>query len=121
MLLQRDVPKAVRFYSEGLGLKVNFFTQEWAELQSGQTKLALKAAQGEAYCTAGYTPFLSFNVADLDSTVTKLLTLGAQLDGPIKYPTHGKVASLRAPDGQMLGLYEPAEGPNSKGSSAGLP
>jgi catechol 2,3-dioxygenase-like lactoylglutathione lyase family enzyme len=46
MLLQRDVPKAVQFYSEGLGLQVNCVTERWAELQSGETKLALKAADG---------------------------------------------------------------------------
>jgi len=109
MLLQRDVPKAVQFYSEGLGLQVNCVTERWAELQSGETKLALKAADGEAFVTTGYSPFLSFNVTDMDSTVQRLLMLGAQLDGPIKYPTHGKVAAMRAPDGHMLGLYEPAD------------
>ena len=35
--------------------------------------------------------------------------MGASLDGPIKYPEHGKVASLRAPDGHMIGLYEPSD------------
>lgn len=28
------------------------------------------------------------------------------MDGPIKYPEFGKIASLRTPDGQMIGLYE---------------
>eukprot|EP00245_Coleochaete_scutata_P005239 TRINITY_DN18655_c0_g1_i1.p1 TRINITY_DN18655_c0_g1~~TRINITY_DN18655_c0_g1_i1.p1 ORF type:complete len:118 (-),score=19.53 TRINITY_DN18655_c0_g1_i1:66-419(-) len=109
MLLQRDVPKAARFYGEGLGLKVNVCTERWAELQSGGMKLALKQVDSEAHCTTGYSPFLSFNVEDLHSTVTRLISMGAVLDGPIRYPTHGKVASMRAPDGHMLGLYEPAE------------
>ena len=60
----------------------------------------------EAYCTTGYTPFLSFNVADLQQTVSIMLQLGGTLDGPIKYPGSGKVAAVRAPDGQMLSLYE---------------
>lgn len=34
---------------------------------------------------------LSFTVADMNSTVTKLMSLGAELDGPIKYEIHGKV------------------------------
>lgn len=34
--------------------------------------------------------------------------MGAHLDGPIQYPAHGKVASLRSPDGHMIGIYEPA-------------
>ena len=34
---------------------------------------------------------LSFTVPDISSTVTKLMALGAELDGPIKYEIHGKV------------------------------
>jgi hypothetical protein len=58
--------------------------------------------------TAGYTPFLSFSVADVSSTVARCLALGATLDGPIRRGADGEtvVASLRSPDGQMLGLVE---------------
>jgi len=45
-------------------------------------------------------------VVDLQQTVSNMLQLGATLDGPIKYPGSGKVAAVRAPDGQMLSLYE---------------
>ena len=131
LLLQRDVPKATKFYKEGLGLRVKVLTERWAELDAGSITLALKAVEGcgiransqrmlirlgipasgdlhrEAYCTTGYTPFLSFNVIDLQQTVSNMLQLGATLDGPIKYPGSGKVAAVRAPDGQMLSLYEP--------------
>ena len=61
----------------------------------------------EAYCTTGYTPFLSFQVVDLQQTVSNMLQLGGTLDGAIKYPASGKVAAIRAPDGQMLSLHEP--------------
>lgn len=40
-----------------------------------------------------YSSLLSFTVTDISSTVTKLMTLGAELDGPIKYEIHGKVIS----------------------------
>lgn len=39
--LHKDVPKAARFYSEGLDFTVNVCTQRWAELNSGHLKLAL--------------------------------------------------------------------------------
>ena len=39
----------------------------------------------------GYSPFLSFNVKDMDDTVLRLLSMGAELDGPIKHPPQGKV------------------------------
>ncbi|CAL9761059.1 unnamed protein product, partial [Musa acuminata subsp. burmannicoides] len=63
---------------------------------------------GDITMQKGYSSMLSFTVADMNSTVTKLMSLGAELDGPIKYEIHGKVAALRCLDGHMLGLYEPA-------------
>ncbi|KAK9280459.1 hypothetical protein L1049_014151 [Liquidambar formosana] len=56
----------------------------------------------------GYSSLLSFTVTDINNTVTKLMGLGAELDGPIKYEIHGKVAAMRCIDGHMLGLCEPA-------------
>lgn len=39
----------------------------------------------------GYSSLLSFTVKDINQTMTKLMALGAELDGPIKYEIHGKV------------------------------
>ena len=109
LLLQRDVPAAAHFYKEGLGLTVSkIVTDKWAELDAGDgaTRITLLKAAEEAPLARGYSPILTFNVPDLDGTVLRLLRLGASMDGPIHFPVHGKVASLRAPDGQMVGLYE---------------
>ena len=46
LLLQRDVPKAAAFYSQGLGLPLKVMTERWAELQAGSTTIALKAVEG---------------------------------------------------------------------------
>lgn len=128
LLLQRDVPAAAKFYRDGLGLVVNVCTERWAELGNAasatgaphsdseiaasapETVIALKHVDSEAHRATGYSPILSFTVSDLDKTVNNLLRAGASLDGPILYPSRGKVAALRAPDGHMLGLFEPAEG-----------
>ncbi|KAJ8459818.1 hypothetical protein OPV22_032744 [Ensete ventricosum] len=106
--LHRDVPRAARFYSEGLDFSVSVCTLRWAELQSGPLKLALMHSPSDITMQKGYSSMLSFTVADMNRTVTKLMSLGAELDGPIKYEIHGKVAALRCLDGHMLGLYEPA-------------
>ncbi|XP_042481121.1 uncharacterized protein LOC122061739 isoform X1 [Macadamia integrifolia] len=142
--IHKDVPRAARFYSEGLDFNVNVCSLRWAELQSGPLKLALVQSNrlvcgnilrmmvsgksrrigadighfGEAIedlrnvlvrgCQQnGHSSLLSFTVMDINSSVTKLMALGAELDGPIKYEIHGKVAALRCLDGHMLGLYEP--------------
>lgn len=46
LLLQRDVPKATKFYQDGLGLKVMVLTERWAELDAGSVTVALKAVEG---------------------------------------------------------------------------
>ena len=120
------VAAAVNFYQNGLGMAVVRHTDNWAELtcpgagasnmsQGNITSdntindfhLSIQSAESEAQLGVGYSPFLSFDVDDMDMTVARSVQMGANLDGPIQYPAHGKVAALRAPDGHMIGLYEP--------------
>jgi catechol 2,3-dioxygenase-like lactoylglutathione lyase family enzyme len=100
--------KATKFY-QTLGLTVSRATEEWTEFAG--TPLALHVSDGESTLSTGYSPILQFAIKDMDAKVAQCLQLGAHLDGPIQYPAHGKVAALRAPDGHMVGLYEPAEDP----------
>ncbi|KAL5716471.1 hypothetical protein ACHQM5_018156 [Ranunculus cassubicifolius] len=108
MQLHKDVPRAARFYSQGLDFSINVCTLRWAELQSGSLKLALMQSNSDHVVQKGYSSLLSFTVTDINTTVTKLMALGAELDGPIKYEIHGKVAAVRCMDGHMIGLYEPS-------------
>mmetsp|Transcript_257 Transcript_257/g.490 ORF Transcript_257/g.490 Transcript_257/m.490 type:complete len:139 (+) Transcript_257:58-474(+) len=116
------VASAVNFYQNGLGMAVVRHTDNWAELvcpvgtsnttpQGGSDPinfhLSIQACESEAQLGVGYSPFLNFDVDDMDMTVARCAQMGAHLDGPIQYPAHGKVAALRAPDGHMIGLYEP--------------
>ncbi|KAH0974940.1 hypothetical protein GBA52_016839 [Prunus armeniaca] len=91
--MHKDVPKAARFYSEGLDFTVDVCTLRWAELQSGPLKLALMQSPNDRVMQKGmgYSSLLSFTVKDINQTMTKLMALGAELDGPIKYEIHGKV------------------------------
>ncbi|QDZ17766.1 glyoxalase/bleomycin resistance protein/dihydroxybiphenyl dioxygenase [Chloropicon primus] len=111
LLLQRDVQHAIKFYSKGLGLHLASESPKYAELTcSAGNTIALKQVEGEALRSTGYSPMLSFNVEDLQGTLTRLLSLGAHMDGPIRYPTFGKVAAVRAPDGHMISLFESDDG-----------
>jgi hypothetical protein len=47
--MHRDVPKAARFYADGLDFTVNVCTLHWAELQSGPLKLALMHSEYNLY------------------------------------------------------------------------
>ena len=118
------VAAAVNFYQNGLGMAVVRHTDNWAELTcpAGGTPstgpggaapdpvnfhISIQACESEAQLGAGYSPFLNFDVDDMDMTIARCVQMGANLDGPIQYPAHGKVAAMRAPDGHMIGLYEP--------------
>ncbi|KAJ0962955.1 hypothetical protein J5N97_028077 [Dioscorea zingiberensis] len=69
--LHRDVPKAARFYSEGLDFTVNVCTLRWAELQSGPLKLALMHSSRLQRCVALMgTCWASMNLHD--GTVSSL-------------------------------------------------
>ncbi|GMN40512.1 hypothetical protein TIFTF001_009738 [Ficus carica] len=92
--LHKDVPKAAQFYSQGLDFTLNVCTHRWAELQSGPLKLALMQSPNDHVVQKGYSSLLSFTVTDINNTVTRLMALGAELDGPIKYEIHGKFTSF---------------------------
>ncbi|CAL5397758.1 unnamed protein product [Camellia sinensis] len=119
--LHKDVPKAAKLYSEGLDFSINVCTLRWAELQSGSLKLALLHSPSEHAMQKGYSSLLSFTVTDINSTVTKLMALGAELDGPIKHEFHGKRlqqsgvstdtwwASMSPPEGSNFAFRESDE------------
>ena len=116
-----SLAKATEFYHQGLGLAVTRATDEWTELVEPvvqdnteqevpppRVSISLQAVSSEAQVTTGYSPLLQFETNDMDTTIARCVQMGGHLDGPIQYQAHGKVAALRAPDGQMIGLYEPA-------------
>jgi predicted enzyme related to lactoylglutathione lyase len=104
-----SLAKATEFYHSALGLQVLRVTDDWAELQDeNRLSISLQAVPTEPQVSTGYSPILSFQVHDMDTTIAKCVQMGGHLDGPIQYPAHGKVAALRSPDGHMIGLYEAA-------------
>ncbi|MGK7945927.1 MAG: VOC family protein [Microcystaceae cyanobacterium] len=107
MLMVKDIPTAVKFYSEGLGLTVKMSSPGWAELDADGTTLALHAANNDGQ--GGNPPILSFHVQDIHQTLSDLEDLGAKLEGNIREPSFGKVAAVRSPDGTLLSLLQPTQ------------
>ena len=63
-------------------------------------------ARSEALRSTGYSPMLSFNVEDLQGTITRLISLGAHMDGPIRYPTFGKVSGATTTTSSAAGATD---------------
>ncbi len=105
MLMIKDVPAAVKFYEEGLGLTVVNASPNMAELDANGTKIIIHGAENQA--EVGGSPILSFHVENLQETIAKLESLGASLQGRVREPAFGKVAAMRSPEGHLLSLLQP--------------
>ena len=106
MLMVKDVQATAKFYAEGLGLPIRMSSPAWAEIDANGTTIALHAASEGI--EGGSSPILSFHVDDIMTTLSKLETMGAKLEGRIREPSFGKVAAVRTPDGHLLSLLQPA-------------
>ncbi len=106
MLMVKDIPATVKFYSEGLGLPVRMSSPGWAELDANGTTIALHAASETV--EAAFSPILSFHVDDVYAVLSTLESMGAKLEGRVREPSFGKVAAVRTPDGHLLSLLQPA-------------
>lgn len=106
MLMVKDIPATVKFYSEGLGLKIITSSPGWAELDADGTTIALHGASENGQ--SGSSPILSFYVDDVYATIATLEEQGATLEGNVREPSFGKVAAMRTPDGSIISLLQPA-------------
>ena len=106
MLMVKNIPATVKFYHEGLGLKIITSSPGWAELDANGTTIALHAASENGQ--SGSSPILSFHVDDVYATITTLEERGAVLEGNVREPSFGKVAAMRTPDGSIISLLQPA-------------
>lgn len=105
MLMVKDVPTTVKFYSEGLGLALTKFSPTWAELEANGTTIALHGV--EETPETGSSPILSFYVEDVYAVISQLESFGAHLEGRVREPSFGKVAAVRTPEGHLVSLLQP--------------
>lgn len=112
MIYSRDVPAALHFYADLLGLKVleEFKTPHtcvYARLKSpgSNTTIALHAlAPGEELHTGGVR--LYFEIKDLDKFCKRLEAAGVKLsDQPKVMPWGWTHAYMNDPDGHEVSLY----------------
>lgn len=113
-----DMPRAIAFYADGLGLKIGRRLQdEWVEILGAGSPidLLLNAAGTQPVNGHGavrsyqrhWTPVhLDFVVDDIDAAVARLLAHGAMLEVPVAERSYGRIAGLVDPFGHGLDLLE---------------
>ena len=108
----RDFSRALRFYTETLGLPLALRSDEygWAQLATGQAQLALERLDPESGESGLLGRFLgvSLAVADVHATYEELFARGVDfLAPPAQMPWGGVLAHFRGPDGNVLTLVGP--------------
>ena len=108
----RDWPRALRFYTETVGLPLAFSSEEmgWAQLDTGTCQLALERARDESEEEMG-GPLVgrfvgaSLAVDDVQATYEALRARGVEFVAPPeRMPWGGVLAHFRDPDGNVLTL-----------------
>ncbi|MCA0245604.1 MAG: VOC family protein [Proteobacteria bacterium] len=100
-----DLAAAVAFWRDTVGLKLKFQTPEWAEFDTGATRLALQPAS-PANPAGTWQPGL--RVPDLASKRAELAAHGIDI-GAEPHEEHGFLLSLfTGPDGAKASLSGPA-------------
>lgn len=106
-----DWERALRFYTETLGIPVAFRSDElgWAQLATGEGQLALERTapdDDEAQDLVGRFVGVSLEVADIDATYQTLVGRGVSFLGPpAQQPWGGVLAHLRDPDENVVTLF----------------
>jgi catechol 2,3-dioxygenase-like lactoylglutathione lyase family enzyme len=116
VLLVEDLDRALQFYTEVLGLRLGHRSGDYAQLDTGATRLALytRTAMAKTLGTSLETPAVNapgfeigFKVADVDAAFTEMVARGAS---PAVPPTDRfwgqRTAYVRDPDGHLLELAQ---------------
>lgn len=108
-----DFQKAVKFYSEVVGLEVlqciDNEHMSWAELgdPNGGTQLGITRACSHSPITAGNNAVTTFTVSDIEAAAADLKKKGAKLIGTIQeVPGHVKLQLFVDHDGNNCQLVE---------------
>jgi catechol 2,3-dioxygenase-like lactoylglutathione lyase family enzyme len=115
VLVVADLDRAVRFYTEVLGLPLGHRSGPYAQLATGVTRVALYERQAMA-STLGLDTLrspepdapafeLGFKVDDVDAAYAELVEAGAHpTTPPTDRPWGQRTAYVRDPDGHLIEL-----------------
>ena len=104
-----EMERAVGFYRDTLGLKVNSTDDEWADLDANGLRLGLNASESAGSSEGGAV--ISFQPeGGIDGAVEELKERGVEfVDGISDHPW-GRIAPFKDSEGNDLQLYEPPSG-----------
>jgi catechol 2,3-dioxygenase-like lactoylglutathione lyase family enzyme len=116
ILIVEELDRALQFYTGVLGLKLGHRSGDYAQLDTGVTRMALytRSAMAKTLGMSLESPGsnapgfeIGFKVADVDAAVNELVTRGAALAVPPTDRFWGqRTAYVRDPDGHLIELAQ---------------
>ena len=100
-ICSKDVDRAVRFYSQALGLPLKFRDgTRWAQFAAQGADFAIASPEEAAGSTV-----IVFEVEDLDASAAAVEAAGGEIGTLRDMGAHGRVLTVRDPDGNALQLF----------------
>jgi lactoylglutathione lyase len=116
VLIVEDLDRALKFYADILGLRLGHRSGEYAQLDTGSTRLALytREAMSKTLGIALQRPDvdaaafeIGFKVKDVDTAFAELVQRGAApVTSPINRPWGQRTGYVRDPDGHLVELAQ---------------
>jgi predicted enzyme related to lactoylglutathione lyase len=114
-LITDDVKRLVGFYEEVSGLTATWYTDDFAEVVTPASTLAIASKRtmdmfgaGAARPADNHTAIIEFRVADVDQEYEKLRGLiGDFVQQPTTMPWGNRSLLFRDPDGNLINFFTP--------------
>ena len=103
----QDMDRAVRFYSETLGLEVKSTQAAWSEIDANGLMIGLNARESASGSSDGGAVITFQPETSIDDEVKRLSDAGVEFTGGISDHEWGRIAPFKDSEGNDLQFYAP--------------
>ena len=106
MVVVKDMKRSVAFYRDVLGLKLDYESPHWSQLNAGNIPIGLHPEGKEVHVNPGTGVSFGFYVPDVLKAAAELKARGARMLMEPRKENFGWLAIVADPDGYAIQLGE---------------